>query len=223
MGITFLYSSGDSGVSGDGNCLEADGNESAGGTRFDPGFPVTCPYVTAVGATQVQSGNTVWEPETACEEFIYSGGGFSNVFATPDWQKSAVESYLTNYPPPYASDIFNASGRAYPDLSANGLNYSVVVDGTLQLVAGTSCSSPVVAAILSAINDARLAIGKSTIGFINPAIYTPAFMAAFNDITTGNNPGCGTDGFSAQPGWDPVTGVGTPNFPKLLALWLALP
>lgn len=50
------------------------------------------------------------------------------------------------------------------------LNYSVVVDGTLQLVAGTSCSSPVAAAILSAVNDARLAIGKSTIGFINPTV-----------------------------------------------------
>ena len=54
-------------------------------------------------------------------------------------------------------------------------------------------------------------------------IYTPLFQAAFNDITSGSNPGCGTEGFYAQPGWDPVTGVGTPNFVKLLALYLALP
>lgn len=223
MGVTILYSSGDTGVAGDGLCLNADGTESSDGTRFDPGFPGTCPYVTSVGATQIQAGKTVWDPETACGQYIYSGGGFSNVFSTPAWQASAVDGYLTKYPPPYASDVFNASGRGYPDISANGLNYSVVVDGTLQLVAGTSCSSPVAAAILSAVNDARLATGKSTIGFINPTIYTPPFMAAFNDITMGNNPGCGTDGFAAAPGWDPVTGLGTPNFPKLLALWLALP
>ena len=54
-------------------------------------------------------------------------------------------------------------------------------------------------------------------------LYSSVFDDAFNDITNGTNPGCGTVGFSAQPGWDPVTGVGTPNFPKLLALWLLLP
>ena len=54
-------------------------------------------------------------------------------------------------------------------------------------------------------------------------IYSSTFQKAFNDITNGTNPGCGTEGFSAQPGWDPVTGVGTPNFPKLLALWLLKP
>ena len=48
-------------------------------------------------------------------------------------------------------------------------------------------------------------------------------MLAFNDITNGTNPGCGTVGFNTELGWDPVTGVGTPNFVLLLALWLALP
>jgi tripeptidyl-peptidase-1 len=68
-------------------------------------------------------------------------------------------------------------------------------------------------------------------------IYSPLFQGAFNDVTSGNNPGwyvsapqyclmislltSGTQGFSAAKGWDPVTGLGTPNFPKLLALWLA--
>ncbi|KZT10453.1 subtilisin-like protein [Laetiporus sulphureus 93-53] len=225
MGVTFLYSSGDDGVAGNGQCLDADGNESYDGTRFDPGFPGTCPYVTAVGATQIVPGNSVWEPEVACDTNIYSGGGFSNVFALPSWQRDAVEGYLTNYPPPYAADIYNSSGnsRGYPDIAANGLNYTVMVDGEATLVSGTSCASPVAASILSAINDARIALGKSAIGFINPTIYTPVFQQAFNDVTSGNNPGCGTDGFSSEPGWDPVTGLGTPNFPELLALWLALP
>lgn len=51
---------------------------------------------------------------------LSSGGGFSNVFAPPGYQQSAVEGYLTNYTPPYSSSIYNASGRGFPDLSANG-------------------------------------------------------------------------------------------------------
>ncbi|TFY61990.1 hypothetical protein EVJ58_g4155 [Rhodofomes roseus] len=225
MGITVLYSSGDYGVAGIGEaCLDADGQVDWFGHTFAPAFPVDCPYVTAVGATQVNPNSTIFEPESACEQIIQSGGGFSNVFPMPSYQAAAVEHYLANYPPGYPDGTYNTSGsRAYPDISANGANYVVAVQGEYYLVYGTSCSSPVSAAIFSAINDARLAIGKSPIGFINPAIYTPEFMAAFNDITTGSNPGCGTEGFYAQPGWDPVTGVGTPNFVKLLALWLALP
>ncbi|KZT63834.1 subtilisin-like protein [Daedalea quercina L-15889] len=225
MGVTFLYSSGDNGVAGNGECLDADGAESYSGTRFNPGFPGTCPYVTSVGATQVQPGKTVNDPEVACDTNIYSGGGFSNVFAIPDWQVDAVHGYLNNYSVAYAADVYNSSGisRGYPDIALNGLNYSVISNGLIQLVAGTSASAPTAAAILSGVNDARLAAGKSPIGFINPTIYSSNFSSGFNDITSGNNPGCGTDGFSAQPGWDPVTGLGTLNFPKLLDLWLALP
>ena len=123
-------------------------------------------------------------------------------------------------------------------------NYVVAVQGEYMLIYGTSCSSPVSAAILSAVNDARLAVGKGSMGFINPTvrptppfrrkltealcfsvtqIYTPRGMEAFNDITTGTNRGCGTVGFYAERGWDPVTGVGTPHFPKLLELFLSLP
>lgn len=43
------------------------------------------------------------------------------------------------------------------------------------------------------------------------------------NFTSGTNPGCDTVGFSAVPGWDPVTGLGTPNFPKMLAYYLSLP
>ncbi|KAG6375597.1 peptidase S8/S53 domain-containing protein [Boletus reticuloceps] len=226
MGITILYSSGDFGVAGHFDlCLNPDGTQTADGMIFNPTFPGTCPYVTSVGATMVPSGSSVYEPETACEEVIYSGGGFSNYFAMPDYQKTAVEYYLTHYHPDYPADIWNSTGksRALPDISANGANYVVAVDGEFVLIYGTSCSTPVNGAIFTMINDARLAVGKSTIGFINPTIYSSAFAGAFNDITSGDNPGCGTNGYNATPGWDPVTGLGTPNFPKLLAAWLALP
>ncbi|KAL5524259.1 hypothetical protein ACEPAF_9399 [Sanghuangporus sanghuang] len=226
MGTSVLYSSGDDGVAGNGgSCLNAQNRVSRTGTKFNPGFPVTCPFITAVGATQIDPGNTVNDPEGACEQVIFSGGGFSNFFPMPSYQADAVTSFLTDHPPPFTSDQFNNSGnvRAFPDLSANGANYIIAVDGEFALVFGTSCSSPVVGALLTLVNDARIAEGKGPVGFINPSIYSAEFADAFNDITHGGNQGCGTPGFTATTGWDPVTGVGTPNLTKLMELWLALP
>ncbi|KAI0349002.1 subtilisin-like protein, partial [Trametes cingulata] len=147
-----------------------------------------------------------------------SGGGFSNVFPRAQFQQEAVSGYLKKFPPGYAPNIFNASGRAFPDVSANGCALRLTSGSE-----GTSASAPTFASILSAVNDARLALGKKPVGWINPAIYSSTFNGAFNDITNGSNPNCGTQGFLAKPGWDPVTGLGTPNFPKLLARWLLLP
>ncbi|OBZ71483.1 hypothetical protein A0H81_08497 [Grifola frondosa] len=85
------------------------------------------------------------------------------------------------------------------------------IDGEFELVFGTSCSAPVVGSMITLINDARIAAGKGPVGFINPAIYSDEFSGTFHDITTGGNQGCGTAGFTATEGWDPVTGVGTPT------------
>ncbi|KAJ8581127.1 subtilisin-like protein [Rhizopogon salebrosus TDB-379] len=224
MGVTFVFNSGDFGVAGFGGaCLNTDGSESTDGKIFAPSFPSTCPYVTSIGATQVSPGQSVSDPENACDQIIYSGGGFSNYFSMPDYQKTAVEGYLTSHPISYPKDVYNSTGsRAYPDLSANGARYLVALNGIFQLVYGTSASTPVVAAILTMVNDARIAQGKPPIGFINPTIYSAGFSGSFNDVTNGTNPGCGTLGFNATKGWDPVTGLGTPNFPSLLAKWLAL-
>ncbi|KIK70403.1 hypothetical protein GYMLUDRAFT_32410 [Collybiopsis luxurians FD-317 M1] len=226
MGTTILYSSGDDGVAGGGGvCLDETGQPVKNGTMFNPDFPATCPFVTAVGATQVNPNSTVFQPEGACEQVIFSGGGFSNIFAIPEYQQSNVASFLKNHPPPYTSAQFNNSGhsRAYPDLAANGANYVIGIDGEFELVFGTSCSSPVVGSFITMVNDARLAAGKGPVGFINPTIYTERFQNAFNDITTGGNQGCNTPGFTATNGWDPVTGVGTPNVSKLIPLFLSLP
>lgn len=88
-------------------------------------------------------------------------------------------------------------------------------------VGGTSASAPIFAGIVTLLNEARIAAGKGPLGFLNPTLY--ANPDAFNDITIGSNPGCGTGGFNATPGWDPVTGLGTPNFPKLKEVFLSLP
>jgi tripeptidyl-peptidase-1 len=233
MGVSVLYSSGDYGVSGNGGeCIAGPGpdapyqDQSLGG-RFNPSFPGTCPYITSVGATQVKPGTNILttptsSTEQACETVIYSGGGFSNVFPMPSYQSAAVKSYFKNHLPPYTSAQYNNSQqtRGFPDISANGANYVVAVDGSWALVYGTSASSPTLGSVITLINEARIDIGKSSVGFINPVAY--ANPGIFNDITLGGNQGCNTPGFSAVQGWDPVTGLGTPNFPKMLATFLAL-
>ncbi|PSR80478.1 peptidase S8/S53 domain-containing protein [Coniella lustricola] len=221
-GVTVLYSSGDDGVAGNGECLDD-------GVRFNPTFPGTCPYVTSVGATQVPTGTDITtslasgtQPETACETVIYSGGGFSNYFNIPSYQADAVNTFLTDYPPPYTARRYNNTGtsRAFPDVSANGANYVLAIDGEWEYVYGTSASSPVFGSIISLINNELAAAGKSPVGFINPTLY--AYPDVLNDVTEGTNEGCSTDGFSSQPGWDPVTGLGTPNYPAMLELFLSL-
>ncbi|KAK5710847.1 hypothetical protein LTR15_012824 [Elasticomyces elasticus] len=234
MGVSVVYSSGDYGVAGNGGqCIASPfgavnttyNNGTSG--RFNPAFPSSCPWVTSVGATEVQNGTNIQkalasgtQPETACETVIYSGGGFSNVFPLPDYQKSAVKGFFKNHLPPYGADRYNNSQttRGFPDLSANGANYVVAVDGNFSLVYGTSASAPTTGSILTLINQARLDAGKSTIGFINPVIY--AHPEILNDITVGGNQGCGTPGFQSTTGWDPVTGLGTPNYPKMRDLWV---
>ena len=225
QGVSIFYSSGDNGVAGNGAvCLNPDGTYNNGGTgRFNPAFPATCPFVTSVGATQIVPGASVTQPEEACETVIYSGGGFSNVFPIPDYQRTALATYFKNHNPSYGADRYNNSGRVrgYPDISANGANYVVAVDGQFNLVYGTSASSPTVGAIFTLINEARIRFGKKAVGFVNPVLY--AYPYLLNDITKGGNQGCGTPGFKAVKGWDPVTGLGTPNFPRLVGRFLSLP
>ncbi|EOO00369.1 putative alkaline serine protease protein [Phaeoacremonium minimum UCRPA7] len=170
--------------------------------------------------------------EVATTSFA-SGGGFSNVFPTADYQVGAVQAYLSNVTLGFTgysnftnfsditSGVFNLNGRAYPDVSAIGDRFVTAYDEELYLVGGTSLAAPVWAAIITRINEERLAANKSTVGFINPTLY--ANPQVLNDITVGSNPACGSTGFLAAPGWDPVTGLGSPNYPKLLNLFMGLP
>jgi len=90
------------------------------------------------------------------------------------------------------------------------------VNGTEERIGGTSASTPAFAGVITLVNDALLAAGRKPLGFMNPWLYSGGWKA-FNDITSGNNPGCGTNGFSTAQGWDPVTGFGTPDLQKILA------
>jgi len=225
-GVSILYSSGDFGVAGNGgqciNPITGAYNNGSNGI-FNPSFPGTCPYVTSVGATMVMNGSTVHSPESASERVIFSGGGFSNVFAMPSYQKQAMATYFAENAPPYGADRFNNSQtvRGYPDVSANGVNYVTAVNGQFSLAFGTSASAPTFASLINMINEKRIDAKKTPVGFLNPTLY--ANPQVLNDITNGGNQGCGTKGFSSVQGWDPVTGLGTPNYPAMLDLFMSLP
>ncbi|GIK05611.1 tripeptidyl-peptidase sed1 [Aspergillus viridinutans] len=233
QGVSVVVASGDSGVEGRGgdptpsNCL-------SDGKVFAPDFPATCPYLTAVGGTYLPLGADPRKDEEVAVTSFPSGGGFSNIYQRADYQQQAVEDYFSRADPGYPfyesvdnssfaenGGIYNRIGRAYPDVAAIGDNVVIFNKGLPTRIGGTSAAAPVFAAILTRINEERLAVGKSTVGFVNPVLY--AHPEVFNDITQGSNPGCGTQGFSAAKGWDPVTGLGTPNYPAMLDLFMSQP
>lgn len=231
QGVSVIFASGDSGVANrynsgyNNSCLNSEyGYVDTNGTRFSPSFPANCPYITSVGATTLLN-SSIYGGEKAVASpngplSYYSGGGFSSIFPRPSWQSKAVENYLSKYSPKYGESVFNSSGRAYPDVAALGLNLAAVYLDKAFGVGGTSASAPIFASIINLLNEERLEQGKGPIGFLNPTIYKHPEM--FNDITIGGNPGCGTEGFPASPGWDPVTGYGTPKYEKMREIFLAL-
>ncbi|KAG5970552.1 hypothetical protein E4U55_001614 [Claviceps digitariae] len=243
QGISVIVASGDVGVaSQQGYCLGPHNN------IFVAMNPAACPYVTTVGSTTLPKGSKVGHAEIATTSFS-SSGGFSNMFATPPWQTKALSNYFLRHNPNYFSynvsginipnstvGIYNRGGRGYPDLAALGDNGIVMLNGRLVYVGGTSMSAPIVAGIFNRINEERMNRGKGPVGLINPALYK-AYDAMktslFNDVVKGDQrlggpfqnryPSiCGNNGFSAVPGWDPVTGLGTPNYPELLNYFVNL-
>ncbi|KAH9162473.1 peptidase S8/S53 domain-containing protein [Lactarius sanguifluus] len=198
-GVSVLVSSGNDGI-GKGTCLRDDGT-----VRFMPRFPGTCPYVTVVG------GAISSEPEVAAE---FSGGGFSDYFQRPTYQEEAVSTFLQDLGNKY-QDLYNASGRGFPDIAAQALGLPILLEGKVYGVGGTSVATPIVAGIISLLNDWLISTGQEPLGFLNPWLYRRGSQG-LTDITEGSNSGCNMDGFSAVVGWDPVTGLGTPNFRRML-------
>ncbi|KAJ7333493.1 family S53 protease-like protein [Mycena albidolilacea] len=210
-GISVVFDSGDGGVRGN-----HDDPDMCTNNTFMPVFPASCPWVSSVGSTQG------FAPEKALN---LTGGGFSNFFPAPYYQTAAVDKFLDTIPGDFAG-MFNKSGRGHPDISTQGWNFEMVNAGKVLFVAigGTSVSAPTFASIIALINDRLLAENKPVLGFLNPFLYSKA-SSAFTDVITGHNSGllcpASSAAFDAAVGWDPLTGLGTPIFPDLLAAALA--
>ncbi|PQE10630.1 tripeptidyl-peptidase 1 precursor protein [Rutstroemia sp. NJR-2017a WRK4] len=206
-GVSVLFGSGDNGVGVDGTCVSNDGSNF---TTFLAMFPSTCPYVTSVGGTKFINPEVV---ATDARNGYVSGGGFSRYFPRPSYQDSALKPYLKSLPKNISS-LYNATGRGFPDIAAQGYHYVTVWNGTIVSLDGTSAATPTASAILALVNDALIAAGKPVLGFLNPWLYKTGYKA-FTDVTSGSASGCGTNGFPAVKGWDAATGFGTPYFPAI--------
>jgi len=212
-GISILFASGDQGVCGREGCGYSPPHS------FQPDFPAASPYITAVGATDF-AGSTIGDETT----WVGSGGGFSDTFGMPEYQKTAVTAYKTSpdadLPP---QKMWNSTGRGYPDLAALGgekTPYCVSVYESFRGQVGTSASCPVVAGIFALLNGLRASAGQRPLGFLNPFIYQNP--DAFQDVTSGKNTGGEQQyGFKAIKGWDAATGLGTPNYEALVKVVLA--
>lgn len=194
-GISVMLASGDNGV----GCNTA-------GTSQEFDYPST-PYITMVGATYLDS---VTGKEVGA---TLSSGGFSKDFMLADWQADAVNAYFQSGVQMPKEDFYRP-GRAYPDVAAFGQNVMVIASGKGQSVSGTSCSSPIFAGIIALINHELISAGHSPLGWLNPWLYANPQM--FVDIVSGSNPYEKCEGFQAAPGWDPVTGLGTPIYPEMV-------
>jgi len=194
LGITITVAAGDNGST-----------DGATGNNVD--FPASSPHVLACGGTKLTAGNgstisseVVWNEQASGEGA--TGGGVSNVFPLPAWQANA------KVPAPSVS----AGGRGVPDVAGDAdptTGYQIRVDGQDMVIGGTSAVAPLWAGLIALNNQQN---GKSA-GFIQPQIYAAKGASAFNDIVSGNN-----GAFSAGPGWDACTGLGSPIGAKLIAL-----
>lgn len=213
-GLSILFASGDQGVCGRSGCGFVQH------ARFHPDFPAASPYITAVGGTDFVTKGVIGD------EMAWSsgGGGFSDTFGIPEWQKTAVADYKSasdaDLPP---ANLWNNTGRGYPDVAALGgqVNpYCVASGGSFAGVAGTSASCPVVAGVFALLNGLRTSKKQAPLGFLNPFIYQNG--AAFQDVTSGVNGGGRKYGFKAIKGWDASTGWGTPDYEALAKVVMAM-
>jgi tripeptidyl-peptidase-1 len=231
FGTTIVFSAGDSGPDGTARAQSTPYPDNSGSCLpLTPSYPSGCPYILSVGATTgyyeaeqpvyygTPSGlsgyNWAWA----------SGSGFSEYWDTPDYQKSALSTWAARSNALFSSATkgqYTSTGRAFPDVTALGVDYPIVISGSAYLQAGTSMSSPVFAAVLALLNGELRDAGMPTVGYVHPMFY--ANPSAFKDITLGGSwwkCGSGTTyGFNATTGWDAASGLGSPNYTSLATLY----
>jgi subtilase family serine protease len=243
-GVTVIASSGDGGSANDKKAPVGKGGSTIPYPTV--GWPASDPLVLGIGgtylctdanATQDQArtvdsahppANCTGNPGAAEVGWIDSGGGFSHVFSRPAYQDTL---------PPGSTPI-PADSRGVPDvaLQASSRTGALVYltlppDGDSGLICpdgnpcstgwydigGTSLSAPQWAGLIALADQ----VNGGGLGFVNPAVYkvanSPRYATDFFDVVLGNNQADPTvPGFPATTGWDPVTGVGTPDAANLI-------
>jgi kumamolisin len=198
QGKTITCASGDSGAS--------DGESS--GLHVD--FPASSPWVLACGGTRLESSGgtisaeTVWNDQASGNGA--TGGGISVLFTPPpSWQTSAGAVAIAGTP---------LSGRGVPDVSSLAdpqTPFIVAQPGGTGGVGGTSAAAPLWASLITLCNASL----PKPAGYLNPTLYSlPA--GTLRDIESGNNAAPGGEGYTAGPGWDACTGLGSPGASSLL-------
>jgi subtilase family serine protease len=200
--VTVVASSGDKGVLSD------------DGPPVQVSLPASDPLVLAAGGTALDAsavtgayyGEMAWNADTQA-----SAGGYSILFGRPPYQNGVPRTGRMRGVPDVAADADASTAMAL-----------TFAGGVLYPAQGTSAATPLWAAVIAlADQDAG-----HHLGFVNPALYTiarsPAYHRAFHDVVTGDNsvfwPTRAFTGYTAGPGWDPVTGWGSPNAHNLVPL-----
>jgi len=203
LGVTICCAAGDAG-SGDEN--PDSGVRPDGHAHAD--FPGSSPYVLCCGGTRLTvngakiASETVWneDPQRSA-----TGGGVSDVFPLPSYQRSAGV--------PASANAGKRRGRGVPDVAGVAdpqTGFRVRVDGEEGVIGGTSAVAPLWAGLIALCSQK---IG-APVGFLHPIIYgSHGGKSVFRDITDGNN-----GAYRAKPGWDACTGWGSPDGAKLLKL-----
>ena len=210
QGITVCHSSGDYGS----YSHVKDG-------KVHVSFPASDPWVLTVGGTAISN---VDDSDNSYAETVWNhgkhatGGGVSAYFRLPGYQARADI---------HASDDSVPTGRGVPDVAANADRRSCYLfpfkndhddDYTYRQIGGTSAAAPLWAGLIARINASL----GANVGFINPALYRLG-SSAFNDIDGSVGPKNNkiadrhAPGYSAKPGWDACTGLGSINGTALLA------
>jgi kumamolisin len=186
LGVTITVAAGDNGSSD---------RQTDGKAHVD--FPSSSPFVLACGGTRLLGNKeTVWNDGDGWA----TGGGISDVFPVPDYQKKISL--------PVSVNSKKHKGRGLPDVAANAdseTGYNILVDGQWSVIGGTSAVAPLIAGLVALANQKL----KKKVGFINPKLYA-AHGNSFKDITEGNNNTSQAGGYSAKKGWDACTGLGVP-------------
>jgi subtilase family serine protease len=215
--VTVVASSGDNGVISD------------DGPPRQVSLPASDPLALAVGGTILGAaspggayhGEMAWNGGTDG-----SAGGYSSLYPRPFYQDGVPRSGAPLTGTGRAGTPLAGSGRGVPDVAASADHASGMAlafsDGSLRSAVGTSGSTPLWAGVIALADSAA---GHS-LGFVNPALYAiargPAYHRAFHDVVTGDNsvvwPTGVFTGYDAGPGWDPVTGWGSPDATYLVPL-----